>query len=212
MTQPKSQNLTWSASRVSRDRREQVAGQRGCVLWLTGLSGSGKSTIAQAIEVALLNRGRLAQCLDGDNLRHGLNADLGFSPDDRQENIRRVGEVAALIAEGGLIVATAFISPYRADRDRAAAATERLLGPGRFLEVYLDVPVEECEARDPKGLYQKARSGEIKDFTGISAPYEAPESPALTLPTKDLSVDACVKAVLTMLEARALVPTLETTP
>ena len=149
------------------------------MVWLTGLSGAGKSTLATAVEAALIRAGHAACVLDGDNLRHGLNADLGFSPEDRRENIRRAGEVAALFADAGLIVIAAFISPYRAGREAAREA----IGAARFLEVFLDAPLAVCERRDPKGLYRRARAGEIAEFTGISAPYEPPEAPALTLDT-----------------------------
>ncbi len=170
----------------------ELLGQRGCVVWLTGLSGSGKSTIGFALEERLVRDGHAAYVLDGDNIRHGLNGDLGFSPEDREENIRRIGEVAALFADAGLITISAFISPYRRDRDRARAAA----GEGRFVEVFVDAPVEICERRDPKGLYVKARAGEIKDFTGVSAPYEPPLSPEVVLETQNKTVDECVDDIL----------------
>ena len=155
-------------------------GQRGCVVWFTGLSGSGKSTLARALEERLVSSGHLVYVLDGDNIRHGLNCDLGFSPEDRNENIRRIGEVAALFRDAGIVVLTAFISPYRADRDLARQA----VGEDRFLEVFVDAPLATCEERDPKGLYVKARAGEIPEFTGLTAPYEEPPNPALVVNTR----------------------------
>ena len=180
---------------VSREDRERLLGQRGRVLWLTGLSGSGKSTIARALEARLHAEGRLAYVLDGDSVRQGLNSDLGFSEKDRTENIRRLGEVAALFADAGVIVITAFISPFRVDRDRA----RRAAGDDRFLEIYVDAPLEVCERRDPKGLYRKARQGQIAEFTGISSPYEPPLEPQLTLRSGELGVDACVERILSLL-------------
>jgi adenylyl-sulfate kinase len=172
-----SHHLTFHTGTISREDREALLGQKGCAVWLTGLSGSGKSTIARILEERLTAHGRVVYVLDGDNLRHGLNSDLGFSAADRQENIRRAGEVAALLVDAGIIVITAFISPFSADRSRARTA----VGKERFIEVFVDAPVDVCERRDPKGLYRKARQGEIADFTGISSPYEPPEAPALTL-------------------------------
>ena len=172
---PKSANITWSHSAVSRQQRQELAGHGVATLWFTGLSGSGKSTIALRLEQQLVERRVHAYVLDGDNVRHGLNRNLGFSPEDRTENIRRIGEVAKLFNDAGVVVLTAFISPYRADRD----AVRALLPPGEFLEVLLDCPVEECERRDVKGLYKKARAGQIPEFTGISAPYESPAEPEL---------------------------------
>jgi adenylyl-sulfate kinase len=169
----------------------------GSVVWLTGLSGSGKSTIAGELERRLLDAGRPVWVLDGDKVREGLCSDLGFSPEHRKENIRRVAEVARLFADAGLICIVAFISPYRADRDRARS----LLPAGRFVEVYLSAPVEACERRDPKGLYAKARAGLIKDFTGVSAPYEAPVKPELELRTDELTVEECVSALVSRLPA-----------
>jgi adenylylsulfate kinase len=167
-------------------------------IWLTGLSGSGKSTIAVAAERELTNRGRLAFVLDGDNIRHGLNAKLGFSPEDRAENIRRIGEVSKLFTEAGMIVFASFISPYRSDRD----AVRALMGPGDFVEIYLDASLETCEQRDVKGLYKKARAGEIPEFTGISAPYEAPESPELVLDTNRQSIEESVGKLVEYLDAK----------
>jgi adenylyl-sulfate kinase len=191
-------NLTRHASAVAPADRERLLGQRGCVVWLTGLSGSGKSTVAMALEARLVEVGHAAYSLDGDNVRHGLCGDLGFSPQDRAENIRRVGEVAALLADAGLVTLTAFISPYRADRDRARTS----VGAERFLEVFLDVPLAACEARDPKGLYRRARAGEIRDMTGVDAPYEAPERADLTLDTSALAVADCVERVVELLRER----------
>lgn len=194
----KSTNITWHQGQVVRKDREQLLGQRGTTLWLTGLSGSGKSTVAVAAERALVERGRLAYVLDGDNVRHGLNANLGFSPEDRAENIRRVAEVAKLFTDAGVIVLTSFISPYRADRDAARA----IFGEGDFVEIYVSASLETCEARDPKGLYKKARAGQIPDFTGVSAPYESPEQPELVLDTGKLSVPESVSALFRYLEGR----------
>jgi adenylyl-sulfate kinase len=192
------ENLTRHPSAVPPGARERLLGQRGCVVWLTGLSGSGKSTVAGAVEARLVALGHAAFVVDGDNVRHGLCADLGFSPADRTENIRRVGEVAGLFADAGLVVLTAFISPYRGDRERARQS----VGAARFLEVHVDVPLAVCEARDPKQLYRKARAGQLTDFTGVDAPYEAPERPDLALDTSVTSLDDCVAAILGMLTER----------
>jgi adenylylsulfate kinase len=191
-------NLTKHNPLLSAADRERLLGQRGAVVWLTGLSASGKSTIGYALERHVVERGHFAFVLDGDNVRHGLNSDLGFSPEHRNENIRRLGEVANLFADAGVIVVTSFISPYRADRDRARAC----VGDDRFFEVFVDAPVEVCEQRDPKGLYKKARAGELKEFTGISAPYEAPESPALRLDTARTDVAGSVAALVDLLTGR----------
>ncbi len=184
---------------ISRAARARRNGHRGGVVWLTGLSGAGKSTLAIAAEDHLFREGYQVYALDGDNVRHGLNATLGFSPEDRAENIRRVGEVAALFAEAGFIVLTAFISPYRSDRARARAAAERA-SPAGFHEVHVRAPLAVCEARDPKGLYQRARAGEIADFTGVSAPYETPERPDLTVETGDRTVEQSVQALIDYIE------------
>lgn len=188
----KTTNLTWHESLVTPADRVAALGQRGATIWLTGLSGSGKSTIAHGIEAALVKRGHASYVLDGDNVRHGLNSDLGFSEQDRVENIRRIGEVAKLFVEANILTITAFISPFRADRDRVRG----LHDPGRFIEVFVDCPIDACAARDPKGLYAKAKAGQIPDFTGISSPYEAPERPEIVLRTADLSVSDSVKRVL----------------
>ena len=195
----KSRRIVWHEGQVSRARREELLRQRGCVVWFTGLPGSGKSTVARGVEEWLVSRGHLAYVLDGDNVRHGLNSDLGFGPEDRHENLRRIGEVAALFADSGVIVLTAFISPYRSDRELA----RELVGPERFVEVWLDVSTELCEKRDPKGLYRAAKAGEISDFTGISAPYEAPERPDVTL-SEALTVEQSVGEVARHLEQRGL--------
>ena len=198
MAESKSTNITWHEGQVTRKDREKVLGQRGVTLWLTGLSGSGKSTVAVAAEQALTERGRLAYVLDGDNVRHGLNKNLGFSPEDRTENIRRIAEVAKLFTDSGIIVLTSFISPYRADRDAARA----IFGEGDFVEVFVSTSLETCESRDPKGLYKKARAGQIPEFTGISAPYEAPERPELVLDTGKLAVPESVAALIRYLEGK----------
>jgi adenylylsulfate kinase len=195
-----SRNVTWQEGDVTSADRERLLGQRGCVVWLTGLSGSGKSTIARTLERRLAARGRLVYVLDGDNFRHGLASDLGFSPSDRQENIRRAGEVAALLADAGVIAVTAFISPYRQDRQRARSAAPA----GRFVEVFVDTPLDECERRDPKGLYRRARAGELADFTGVTAPYEPPESPELVLDAMGQSAERCAADLEACLAARGL--------
>lgn len=196
MSAPKAENLTWHIGEVDKEARAAAHGHRGAVLWFTGLSGSGKSTIGHRVERMLIERGAFAYVLDGDNIRHGLNRDLGFAPEDRVENIRRIGEVARLFADAGGLVLSAFISPYRHDRDRVRG----LMGPGEFIEVFVDTPLEICEARDPKGLYKKARAGEISNFTGLDAPYEAPTNPEVHLETKNLSVDEAAGSVVRYLE------------
>jgi adenylylsulfate kinase len=200
VTQTRSTNITWHSGHVERRDRERLLGQCGVTVWLTGLSGSGKSTLAVAAEKALVDAGRLAYVLDGDNIRHGLNKNLGFSPADRTENIRRIGEVAKLFTDAGVIVFTSFISPYRADRD----AVRALFAPGDFLEVYVAATLETCEGRDVKGLYQKARAGEIPEFTGISAPYEAPASPELVIDTNRLTVAESLDALVGELRKRGV--------
>ena len=202
MSTPKSRNITWHAGMVTKADRENISGNKGCTIWMTGLSGSGKSTLAVALEKKLWDRGIRSYVLDGDNIRHGLNKDLGFSPKDRTENIRRIGEVAKLFTDAGVINVTAFISPYRADRDSVRA----LMAEGDFIEVLVDCPVEVCERRDVKGLYKKARAGEIPEFTGISAPYEAPLSPELTVHTDRHSEDECLVQLLEFLETKGYVP------
>jgi adenylylsulfate kinase len=192
----KSKNLTWHEGQVSRTSREELLGQKGVTLWLTGLSGSGKSTIAVAAEAALRDQGRLTYILDGDNVRQGLNSNLGFSPEDRTENIRRIGEVSKLFTDTGVIVLTAFISPYREDRDQV----REIMADGDFLEVHVSADVETCESRDVKGLYKKARAGEIPNFTGISAPYEAPEKAELVVDSGAQSVEESVAQILGFLQ------------
>jgi bifunctional enzyme CysN/CysC len=193
-TKPKSSNIFWSEGDVTAEHRAFRNGHKGAVIWLTGLSGSGKSTISNALERELFNQGMNAYVLDGDNIRHGLNSNLGFSPEDRVENIRRVAEVATLMADSGMIVITAFISPYRQDRRRAREIA--LEGGCDFIEVFVDAPLEICERRDPKNLYKKARAGEIKQFTGIDAPYEAPEDPEIAVRTDLLTLNESITAIM----------------
>ena len=202
MAEQKATNIVWHQGAVNREDREKLNGHKGATIWLTGLSGSGKSTIAVDLEKRLCERGVRTYILDGDNVRHGLNKNLGFSPEDRTENIRRIGEVAKLFTDAGLVAITAFISPYRADRDQVRA----LMKPGDFIEIHVDCPVEVCEQRDVKGLYKKARAGEIKEFTGISAPYEAPANAELTIKSHELSVDAAVAKVVEYLGSKGLIP------
>lgn len=203
MTETKATNITWHQGLVDRAQRWKLLGHGGATVWLTGLSGSGKSTIACALEYELLSRGMSAYLLDGDNVRHGLNKNLGFSAADREENIRRIGEVAKLFGDAGTIAVTAFISPYRADRDKARAIHDA--AGLAFLEVYVEAPLAVCESRDPKGLYKKARQGLIKGFTGIDDPYEAPTQPELHLHTDESPVDACVAQILDLLATRGVV-------
>jgi adenylylsulfate kinase len=202
MSEQRATNITWHEGHVDRAMRHRLLGQRGATIWFTGLPSSGKSTIAFTLEHALVERGHLAYVLDGDNIRHGLNRNLGFSPEDRAENIRRIGEVAKLFADAGILTCTSFISPYRADRDQARRIHEAADLP--FIEVYVRAPVELCEQRDPKGLYRKARAGELKEFTGVSAPYEEPLRPELTLDTARLSPQEAAAVVLTYLHERRL--------
>ena len=192
MTTQKATNITWHDGAITNADRERLLNQKGAVLWFTGLSASGKSTLANAVEEKLFEMGHLTYILDGDNIRHGLNKNLGFSPEDREENIRRIGEVSKLFCDAGVITMTAFISPYRADRDKART----LVAQGRFVEIYVKVPIEIAEQRDPKGLYQKARAGEIKEFTGISAPYEEPENAELIIDTGKLNPEESVRTII----------------
>lgn len=185
-------SIVWHGSQVSPADRRALLGQAPLTLWLTGLSAAGKSTLAFALERQLIEQGRLCYVLDGDNLRHGLNRDLGFSPAERCENIRRVAEVSRLLNDAGLIVITAFISPYRADR----ATAREIIGHEQFREVYLDTPLADCEARDPKGLYRRARSGKLPDFTGIGAPYEAPEAPDLRINTNIMNIPDAIATMM----------------
>jgi bifunctional enzyme CysN/CysC len=196
----KSKNIFWSEGKITARDRAARSGHRGAVVWFTGLSGAGKSTIAQALERELFNRGMQTYVLDGDNIRHGLNSNLGFSPEDRVENIRRVSEVAQLMADSGVVAITAFISPYRMDRRRARETA--LEGKAEFIEVFVDAPLEVCEARDPKDLYKKARAGQIKDFTGIDAPYEPPEDPEIVVRTDKQTVDESIATILEQLLPR----------
>ncbi len=198
----KGTNLTWHGAIVTNEERIAAAGQTGCVVWLTGLSASGKSTIARRAEQLLLERGYNVYVLDGDNIRMGLNKDLGFSPADRTENIRRIGEVAKLFADACVVTLTAFISPYRDDRDKVRA----IMPEGAFLETWVDASVEVCEGRDPKGLYKKARAGQIPEFTGVSAPYEEPLAPELVLKSGEMDVEACALALLEHLQAKGFLP------
>jgi adenylylsulfate kinase len=200
-----SSNVVWQEVSVLRSDREQRNRHRSAVLWFTGLSGAGKSTLAHAVARRLHEAGANTYVLDGDNVRHGLCGDLGFSEADRSENIRRIGEVARLFLDAGVIVLTAFISPYRADRDRV----RQLMLEGDFLEIYCDCSLEVCESRDVKGLYQRARKGEVKEFTGISSPYEAPLAAELTVDTGGSDLESCVKQVIEMLRFRGIVPALQ---
>ena len=202
MTEQVATNITWHEGEVTPAERCQNMQQKGVTLWMTGLSASGKSTIAVALEQVLLQQGKHAYRLDGDNVRHGLNKNLGFSAEDRAENIRRIGEVAKLFAEAGILTITSFISPYRADRDLVRKLHDDAGLP--FFEVYVDAPLDVAEERDPKGLYKKARAGEIKGFTGIDDPYEAPQNPELHLRTDKLSVEDSVRALLSYLDERGL--------
>jgi adenylylsulfate kinase len=202
MTEIKATNITWHEGHVGRDERAKLLKQKGATLWFTGLSGSGKSTIAYTLEHVLVQRGRLAYVLDGDNIRHGLNKNLGFSAADREENIRRIGEVAKLFADCGVLTMTSFISPYRADRDKVRALhdADKLA----FIEVFVNTPIETCEQRDPKGLYKKARAGQLKGFTGIDDPYEAPTNPELTLDATNTSPQEATVLLMEYLEKRGI--------
>jgi len=197
----KSTNIVWHHATITREHRHQLNGHKSAILWFTGLSGSGKSTLAHAVEERLYHMKCRTFVLDGDNVRHGLCSDLGFSAEDRKENIRRIGEVAKLITEAGVIVATAFISLFKADRN----VVRNLLPHGDFLEIYCDCSLDVCEKRDVKGLYKKARAGEIPEFTGISSPYEAPDSPELVVNTGEQNLDECADAVIEMLKGRGII-------
>ena len=198
----KATNVTWHDHRVTKTERARRKGQKPCILWFTGFSGSGKSTIANAVEAKLAEMGYHTYLLDGDNIRHGLNKDLGFSAEDRTENIRRIGEAAKLFVDAGVIVLTAFISPFRSDRQMVRDIVEE----NEFLEIFVDTPLDVCEDRDPKGLYAKARRGEIKQFTGIDSPYEAPVEPEVHLHPERESVEQSVERIVKGLEERGVLP------
>ena len=202
MVEQKATNITWHDATVTPEDRQTLMGHKGAVLWFTGLSGSGKSTLATTVERALYDRGCHTYVLDGDNIRHGLNKDLGFSPEDRTENIRRIGEVAHLLADAGLLAMTAFISPYVEGRQHARDMSPK----GSFVEVLCDCPLDICEQRDPKGLYKKARAGELRDFTGIDAPYEAPAVPEVRVPTGAETVEESTARVIQYLEDSGIIP------
>jgi adenylylsulfate kinase len=204
MTEQKATNVTWHAGEVTRTERAKLLGHSGATLWFTGLSGSGKSTVAVALEKVLHAQGKLSYRLDGDNVRLGINKNLGFSAEDRAENIRRIGEIAKLFVDTGVIVLSSFVSPYRADRDLVRKLHEE--AGMAFIEVYVEVPLAEAEKRDPKGLYKKARAGLIKNFTGIDDPYEAPEQPELVLHTDKMSLQDEVQALLSLLQQRGILP------
>ncbi len=194
-------NIVWHHATVTRARRELQNGHRGAIIWFTGLSGSGKSTLAHAVEEVLYQQCCRTFVLDGDNVRHGLCSDLGFSNKDREENIRRIGEISKLFMEAGVVVLTAFISPFRADRERVRGMVEH----GDFIEIYCDAPIETCERRDVKGMYKKARAGLIAEFTGITSPYEKPESPELTVNTGKAELNECVHQVIDILTQRGVI-------
>ncbi|MGX6443405.1 adenylyl-sulfate kinase [Neobacillus sp. K501] len=195
-----SQNITWHHSTISKNDRQILNQHKSCVLWFTGLSGSGKSTLANAVDSALYHEGVQSYVLDGDNIRHGLNKDLRFSPEDRTENIRRIGEVAKLFVESGQIVSTAFISPFLEDR----AIVREMFAPGEFIEIYVHCPIQVCENRDPKGLYKKARNGEIPEFTGISSPYEAPKNPEILIDTDKMTIGESVEKIIRFLKDKKI--------
>lgn len=202
MAEQKATNVTWHEGEVTRDDRATILGQKGATLWFTGLSGSGKSTVAVALEQALAARGKLTYRLDGDNIRLGINKNLGFSAEDRTENIRRIGEISKLFVDVNIITLSSFVSPYRADRDLVRELHEK--AGMDFIEVYVDVPLEVAESRDPKGLYKKARAGEIPNFTGISDPYEEPLKPEVVLNSHEMSLEEEVDILMALLEERGL--------
>ena len=197
----KNENVVWHEGKVTKKEREKLLGQKGVVVWFTGLPSSGKSTISREVEKRLYKMGKLVYVLDGDNVRHGLNSDLGFSPKDRKENIRRISEVAKLFVDAGIITLTAFISPYKIDRETA----RKLFEKGEFIEIYVKCPVSMCIKRDPKGMYKKALKGEIKEFTGISAPYEEPENPEIILETNEESVEKSAQKVIDYLRTQDVI-------
>lgn len=193
-------NIVWQAYKVNKAQRSEQKRQQPCILWFTGLSGSGKSTLANALEQKLFELNHHTYLLDGDNVRHGLNKDLGFSDQDRQENIRRIGELSALFVDAGMLVLAAFISPFRAER----RMVRELVGPGEFVEIYVATPLSTCELRDPKGLYKKARAGEIRNFTGIDSDYEVPSNPELLIDTSVLDLDEAVMKIIAFLKSRGI--------
>lgn len=211
MTEARATNITWHEGHVQREDREKLLGQKGCTIWFTGLSGSGKSTIAFTVEHALVERGHLAYVLDGDNIRHGLNKNLGFSAEDREENIRRIGEVAKLFADTGVITLSSFISPYRKDRDQVRTIHQE--AGLNFIEVFVDVPIDECEVRDPKGLYKKARAavaeGKGMGFTGVDDPYEAPANAEIIVHNDKITPQEAAAQVIAFLEEKELLPPLK---
>lgn len=198
----KTENTVWHAQHISKAQRSEQKNQKPCLLWYTGLSGSGKSTVANAVDALLFERGCHTYLLDGDNVRHGLNGDLSFTDEDRIENIRRISEVAKLFTDAGMIVSTAFISPFASDRQMAADK----MPAGEFIEVYIDTPIDVCEQRDPKGLYKKARAGEIKHFTGIDSAYDVPKAPAIHVKTAEKDIQACAEQIVEYLVAHGFVP------
>ncbi len=197
----KTENTVWHEQHISKEQRANLKNQKPCLLWYTGLSGSGKSTVANAVDALLFNLGCHSYLLDGDNVRHGLNGDLGFTDDSRIENIRRISEVSKLFLDAGLIVSTAFISPFAQDRASARAK----LDAGEFIEVYIDTPISVCEQRDPKGLYKKARAGEIKDFTGIDSSYDIPENPEIHVKTAEQSIQGCAEQIVNFLTEQGFI-------
>ena len=198
-------NIVWHATTITKQDRHRMNGHKSAILWYTGLSGAGKSTLANKVEEKLFERGIHTYVLDGDNIRHGLNKGLGFSTEDRKENIRRIGEVSKLFVDAGAFVSTAFISPYREDRDMV----RQLVNDGEFIEIFVNAPLDVCEERDPKGLYKKARAGEIKNFTGIDDPYEAPQNAELTIYTGEKTLEECAAAVLSYLESTGYLEEME---
>ena len=197
----KTENTVWHEQNITKEQRAGIKQQKACLLWYTGLSGSGKSTVANAVDALLFELGCHSYLLDGDNVRHGLNGDLGFSDADRVENIRRIGEVSKLFLDAGLIVSTAFISPFNEDRENARSK----LTQGEFIEVYIDTPISVCEQRDPKGLYKKARKGEIKDFTGIDSSYDVPQTPEIHVKTAEHSIQSCAQQIVNYLAEQGFI-------